>query len=242
MSQFQTKTPAAETEQKNARSTGRLYGGQTLQERSDKRREQFLAAGLEVFGREGFRNATVRGICRQAQLTDRYFYEGFGTLEHLLQAVYSHCMDDIYRQLLAIFRHSDSRSDMQTLVNQGLTLFFSALQDTRVARICMLELEGVSKETDAHYLGYIRRFALLLMSVARNVHPHWRISDDEAEMLGMGLVGAMRQMSVNWLLSDYAASRETLVSSGRRLIMGLVLQLQQDYRPGSSADSSTLQR
>lgn len=237
MSQFQTKITDAEQS-----PGGRRYAGQSLQERSDKRREQFLAAGLEVFGHEGFRSATVRGICRQAQLTDRYFYSEFGTLEHLLQAVYSHCMDDIYRQLLAVFRHSERRSDMETLVNQGLTLFFSALQDTRVARVCMLELEGVSKDTDAHYLSYIRRFALLLMSVARSMHPHWRISDDEAEMLGMGLVGAMRQMSVNWLLSDYAASCETLVSSGRRLIMGLVLQLQQDHPLTESADNSTLQR
>ncbi|WP_430461294.1 TetR/AcrR family transcriptional regulator [Thalassolituus sp. LLYu03] len=210
-------------------ANGRLYGGQTQEERRLARREAFLQAGLEVFGQDGFRTATVRGICRQAQLTDRYFYAEFGTLELLLQAVYSHCMDNLYQRLGAVFRNAGAGADMNALTCEALTLFFEVLEDKRIARVCMLELEGVSEDTNAHYLNYIRRFALLLMAVARGIHPHWRIADDEAEMLGMGLVGAMRQMSVNWLLSGHAANRETLVRSGQRLIMGLVLQLQQDY-------------
>lgn len=220
MSHFQTNNPPAENP-----GNGRLYGGQTQQERREQRRRQLLEAALDVFGTDGFRNATVRGICRQAQLTDRYFYAEFGNLEVLLRAVYSHCMDDLYRRLMESLRAGD---DMQALVQNALELFFSALEDPRVARICMLELEGVSEATDAHYLGYIRRFAQMLMTVARRVHPHWQISDEDAGLLGLGLVGAMRQMSVSWLQSGYAASRATLVRSGSRLIMGLVLQLQQE--------------
>lgn len=220
MSHLQTNNPPAENS-----GDGRLYGGQTQQERRDQRRRQLLEAALDVFGTEGFSHATVRGICRQAQLTDRYFYAEFGNLEALLRAVYSDCMDRIY---LRLTESLNAGENMQQLVQSALTMFFTELEDPRVARICMLELEGVSEETDTHYLGYIRRFAQLLMAVARRVHPHWQISDEDAELLGLGLVGAMRQMSVGWLLSGYAASRDTLVRSGSRLIMGLVLQLQQE--------------
>jgi len=230
MSHFQTKN--TQTETANPTTTGRVYAGQTQDERRQLRRQQFLEAGLEVFGTDGFRHATVRSICRQAQLTDRYFYSEFGNLEGLLREVYNLCMDGIYQRLMLVFKDSSSRSDMAALVDEALLTFFSVMEDSRVARVCMMELEGVSEETNAHYLGYIRRFALLLINLSRSVHPHWRITDEEGEMLGIALVGAMRQITTRWLQENYATSRDSVVLSGKRIVMGLVLQLQSESSPG----------
>lgn len=223
MSQFQTKNQCPPAD-----SGDRVYAGQSRQQRQAQRRQQFLQAGLEIFGNEGFRHATVRSLCRQAQLTDRYFYQEFGNTEGLLQAVYCDCMDRIYRQLTSEFHSLSAGDDMQLLVSRTLDIFFAELEDPRVARVCILELEGVSAETDALYLGYIRRFALLLINMARRVHPHWQLQADEAELLGTGLVGAMRQISASWLLSGYAQQRHVLVQTGSRIIMGLVRQLQEE--------------
>jgi AcrR family transcriptional regulator len=229
MSHFQTKSMSTETPL--SAKGGRVYAGQTLDERRQLRRQQFLDAGLEVFGSDGFRHATVRSICRRAQLTDRYFYNEFGNLEALLRAVYDHCMDGIYARLSAVFSGSSSQSDMADLVDKALLAFFSVMEDSRVARVCMMELEGVSEETNAHYLGYIRRFALLLINLARSVHPHWDISDEDSELLGIALVGAMRQITTRWLQENYASSRDSVVLSGKRIVMGLVLQLQSEFSP-----------
>lgn len=227
MSQFQTKNTSSPVADGPA-SGGRVYAGQSPQARQAQRRRQFLLAGLEVFGTQGFRHATVRGLCRQAQLTDRYFYQEFGSVEGLLQAVYCYCMDDIRSRLLDALQGAEAGADMQLLVDRALTVFFTALEDPRVARVCMLELEGVSSDSDTLYLGYIRLFANLLISVARTVHPHWQLNDDEAELLGTGLAGAMRQMSTSWLQGGYSLSRSTLVNNGSRIIMGLVGQLQSE--------------
>src|ERR1700710_181396 len=67
---------------------GRAYGGLALEDRVAARRARFIEAGIELFGTQGFRAATVRGICAAAGLTDRYFYESFASLEALLAEVY----------------------------------------------------------------------------------------------------------------------------------------------------------
>ena len=60
----------------------------TLEQRTAERRERFLEAGLNIFGNEGFHAATVRKICKEAGLTDRYFYESYSSMEALLIEVY----------------------------------------------------------------------------------------------------------------------------------------------------------
>ncbi len=211
-----------------ARTAGRIYGGQSPQQRKAQRYQQFLQAGLEVFGTEGFRNATVRSLCKQAQLTDRYFYSEFGNLEGLLQAVYRRHMDDIKQQLAEAFSNVSPAGRIEVLAQQGLSAFFAAMQDARVARVCMLELEGVSPATDRFYHGYMQDFANMVMTLARTIHPHWQLCDDEYALLGMGFIGAMRQVTTYWLQSGCSASQQMLVSTGMRMIMGLVRQVESE--------------
>src|ERR1700712_610595 len=73
---------------KSAVVPARAYGGVAMEERVAARRARFVEAGFELFGTQGFRGSTVRGICAAAGLTDRYFYESFATLEALLAEVY----------------------------------------------------------------------------------------------------------------------------------------------------------
>src|SRR5690606_12857510 len=67
---------------------GRLYRGADLDARRQERRTRLLAAGLERVGTVGYRAATVRSVCAEAGLTERYFYESFANGEALLVAVY----------------------------------------------------------------------------------------------------------------------------------------------------------
>src|SRR5690606_22054003 len=175
------------------------------QHRVAQRRQQFLQAGRQLFGTDGFRHTTVRSLCREAQLTDRYFYREFGSIEELLRAVYGHCMDDIKARVMAAFHQATPGGNIETLAREGLAAFFSAMQDTRVARLCMLELEGVSADCDRFYHGYMGEFADMVMRLARTVYPHWQLSDEEAALLGTGFIGAMRQVTTYWLQSGCAA-------------------------------------
>src|SRR5688572_25842106 len=77
------------------RATGRLYRGASLENRQSERRHKLVAAGMKVMGTVGFHDATVRAICTQAGLTERYFYESFDSLEELLCAVYQAIIDEL---------------------------------------------------------------------------------------------------------------------------------------------------
>lgn len=74
-------------------SAGRQYGGKSQADRREARRERFLSAGLALIGGEGLGAATVRGICAQAGLTPRYFYEEFGSVDELARQLFDREFD-----------------------------------------------------------------------------------------------------------------------------------------------------
>ena len=203
-------------------TSGRVYGGVKAEERRAARRQQFLEAGLEIFGTEGFRAATVRKLCRQAKLTDRYFYESFDNLQTLLTEVYELHMGQIRQRIYDSVMDAPPGMSVRQLVERMLDAYFTALEDPRVARVCMVELEGISPEVEQLYHGYIMSFSDLILELARYVYPQWQLDDEEALMLGMSLVGAMRQAATHWLRSDYAIAKGTVVRAAVRLVMGLI--------------------
>jgi len=200
---------------------GRIYGGESLSDRVARRRQLFLDAGLQVFGTTGYRGATVRMLCKQAGLTDRYFYESFENTEELLMAVYLQCMDRLQGAVLEAVMHEDGGEPNQRIL-AGLDVFFTMVSDARLARVCWLECLGVSPKVDAMYNDNVNGFAALILNFTRAHFPQWTIGDDEAQVLGIAAVGAVSQTVMHWLLGHYREPRATMVSATARVFMGLL--------------------
>lgn len=226
MSPIKTKSAPA-TSSKASSKAGRTYGGMSQDERKQQRRRQFLQAGLVVFGTVGFRQATVRGLCREASLTDRYFYAEFGSIEKLLVAVYEDRMIDIHNQVMTAFATATPGTDVKAIITQALSAFYNALQNPLVARVCMVELEGVSPETDQLYHSYIQRFAKLILQFIRGVSPDWHYSKEEADILSIAMVGSMRQAGTYWLQNPDAVQKDTLIKVSTQLFMGVFREINQ---------------
>ncbi|QKT08830.1 TetR/AcrR family transcriptional regulator [Gordonia sp. X0973] len=73
----------------------RTYAGEQGDERVARRRQQLLDAALEVLGSSEGGALSVRGVCREAKLTARYFYESFGSADELIAATYDRVIDEI---------------------------------------------------------------------------------------------------------------------------------------------------
>lgn len=71
-----TEQPITTTPQKNSQKE-RQFKGMSLTERKQLRREKLIEAGIEAYGTHGFFSVTVKDICNEAKLTERYFYESF---------------------------------------------------------------------------------------------------------------------------------------------------------------------
>ncbi len=84
-----------------ARVVPRKYGGKSAEERRAERRAQLVAAALEIWQEQGWAAVTMRGVCAQAALTDRYFYESFRDRDDLLVAVWDQMRDETLEMITA---------------------------------------------------------------------------------------------------------------------------------------------
>lgn len=117
---------------------GRVWGGMTPTEREGRRREQFLAAGLEVFGSQGWAGTTVLDVCRAARLSQRYFYEQFSGREALFLAV----VDRAGEEIQAVVREAanapgETARERAAGVLTALAAQFAA--DPRMVRVTLVE-------------------------------------------------------------------------------------------------------
>ncbi len=203
-------------------AVGRAYGGETAAQRLARQRRQFLDAGLELFGTVGYRATSVRALCKQAGLIDRYFYKNFQDTEDLLVAVYAESMDQVQAAVMKAIADSSGAGQPSDLIRAGLDAFFAAIENSRVARVCWLEVLGVSPRIDEMYTRRVQQFADLMLVLARGLLPRWPLVDEEARITGIAVVGAISQSALHWLLEDYRTPRATLVSANGRLIRGLI--------------------
>lgn len=76
----------------------RDYGGISAADRRADRLARLLQAGRLLWGEGGQSAVTVRGVCAQAGLTPRYFYEHFEDRDGLLCAIH----DQVVAQVVAV--------------------------------------------------------------------------------------------------------------------------------------------
>ncbi|SCD47956.1 transcriptional regulator, TetR family [Streptomyces sp. Termitarium-T10T-6] len=74
--------------------TERSWGGTKLADRRAARRQTLLDVAERLAGEEGCAAVTVRSVCREARLTDRYFYESFTGRDDLLLAAFERVADE----------------------------------------------------------------------------------------------------------------------------------------------------
>lgn len=197
---------------------GRRYGGVAPAQREQARRAALIDAATEIFGTVGFRRATVRSVCRLAKLNDRYFYAAFENMEHLLRATYAHHAQTLLGQLEASVAASAPTLDAR--LDAGLHTFFAFVRNAHAARVLLLEVMGVSAETDQTYQRYIFEFAKLILGMADAPPPSDDDAQAQARIVGLALVGAMTNAGTAWVLMGYQDSEACMVASCRRVLRG----------------------
>jgi AraC-like DNA-binding protein len=104
----------------------RQFKGMSLEQRQNMRREKLIEAGLQAYGTHGFFSVTVKDICKEAKLTERYFYESFKRSEELFKVVYLKLIDDLQLKIVeAVMQHSP---DLKQMITAGLSALLNNLQ------------------------------------------------------------------------------------------------------------------
>jgi len=121
----------------------REYGGISATDRRAERRRKLLAAGRRTWGESGVTEVTVRGVCTEAGLTSRYFYEQFPNREALLFAI----SDDVRDQLLdaLLVAGIGAPGTLGDKLRSALTAFLDMIAaDPHVHRIATGDVSSVS--------------------------------------------------------------------------------------------------
>ncbi|MFC4059024.1 TetR/AcrR family transcriptional regulator [Planomonospora corallina] len=188
--------------------SARPYRGMPAEQRRARRRAALLEAGLEVLGRHGWATATVRGVCRQAGLNDRYFYESFTDLDALLLAV----VDDQAAQgtaaILAAAAAAPPRLRARArAVVEAIVDFLSA--DPRRGRI-------LAHEFSAHPLLQRRRHLVQSLAAIFTAQVHELLDEvplsaTDLHLTALTVTAGLWDLLTSWFRGDLEIGRDHLV-------------------------------
>lgn len=193
-----------------APAAGRRFRGLDTEQRQRQRREQLIAAGLQVFGTNGYHGAGVREICGEAKLTERYFYESFSNREALFQAVYAHAIDTV-RQAVMLAIGGSSR-EVRAVARAAIRAFLGTLRDDpRLSRVLMIDALTVSSDVGRQSQLATQSFADLVGSIILSIYPELPKQGIDAQLVANGLVGSTVYLVMHWAFNDFAEPLDKIV-------------------------------
>ncbi len=186
----------------------RRYRGITAAERREKRREQLLDAGLEVFGTQGYASSSVRSISAAASLNSRYFYESFSSREELLLAVYERIVTEL---AIAILDATGRASKLEEQARAGLRTGWTMITaDRRKARIVAIEVVGVSESLERLRRERRHAFAELVAQNGRRLAGEGIRLRLDPVLISRALMGGVMEILVDWINGDLDVSAEEI--------------------------------
>jgi AcrR family transcriptional regulator len=171
--------------------SGRVYGGRSEHERRADRRDRLVAAGLDLFGTDGWQHATIERLCAAAGVATRSFYEEFSSREALLQAVYDNIMTGVLRAVVpAVQASNDPLRDRIRLGLEGYVTYLT--EDPRRAKVAHREIR-IAGVLEQHRHTMVLRFAQLIAQESR------LDTGRTGHIMGLALAGAVSEVLVDWV-------------------------------------------
>ena len=211
-----------EKQKQTPKTKERQFKDLSLTERKQARREKLIEAGIEAYGTHGFFAVTVKDICNEAKLTERYFYESFKKSDELFQTIFLTLIDQLQHNVMQAIMQASS--DPRKMIEAGLTALLTTLRDNpRMARIIYIDAMLVQElhnqatihETMLRFDRMIQAFVMLMM-------PHIDRSEREISFVATGLNGYVTQIAIRWVVSGFKQSLEDVLSSCSIVFLSLL--------------------
>ena len=196
----------------------RIWGARTGDERRAERRERIIRAAIKVYGQHGYHRTSVKAVCLEAGLTERYFYESFVNNEDLLRHCFLAVEDDLFKNTQAAAR--DAAPSVIERARATLLVYLDLIRrNPDTARVFLIEMASVSPAAEALVLESLDRFGSLLMEVL-GADP--RFASRPSPLLLRGVVGGGLYLVRAWAMSNYAEDIETIASFNLQLYTALI--------------------
>jgi AcrR family transcriptional regulator len=186
-------------------------------ERRARRRAALLAAGLELLGTQGWGATTVRKVCAEAGLNDRYFYESFPDRDTLLLAI----IDDQVAQgtdvILTAAR--EAPRDPQARTRAVVTAILDFLTgDPRRAHI-LTHAFPASPLLQRRRIEIIRAMAAIFAVQTHETLDQVLLPDIDVELTGLTLTAGLWELFTTWFRGDLEIDRDHLIDYTVALVL-----------------------
>ncbi|MFT3858452.1 MAG: TetR/AcrR family transcriptional regulator [Aquabacterium sp.] len=212
-----------EPKKKRASTVTRRYGGVDAAERRRERHTRLLEAGLETFGRRGYHLSTVRDVCAQAGLTERYFYESFKTMGELFDAVYAELRTEVMQRVMAaVIAQGMTKPDPLGMGECSLRAWYGFLhEDPRRARIMLIDVVSISESGMRGAEAAINEFKGMLRTFVTMLYPDIARFGIDLDVVIAGLAGATIYIARNWTQSGFKLSLDEVLMHNMMIVRSL---------------------
>ena len=187
----------------------RMYSGVPLEERTRLRRRRLIDAGIEVFGRQGFARATMRDICAQSRLSERYFYESFKSTHEVFDTVFQHLLRDMMAAVSGAIMQAPLSE--KSLLEAGLGAFLRFIRDDP-RRVQIILIDGVWREQSKLREGQsaLMAYQQVIETLTQGLHP--RLSTEiDLKLAASGLLGTAIHTTIAWADTGFKAEVDSVV-------------------------------
>jgi AcrR family transcriptional regulator len=193
------------------------WSGVPLEDRQALRRDQLIAAGVQLLGQESGPAVTVRAVCREAGLTERYFYESFADRDEFVRGVY----DDVCARAMSTLMSA-------TTPREAVERFVALMVDDPVrGRVLLLapEVEPVLVRSGAEWMpSFIDLLQRKLSQIGDPVRQN---------MIATSLIGGLTALFTAYLGGRLAATREQFIDYCVEMLLSRAATHQQRAQRGA---------
>jgi AcrR family transcriptional regulator len=190
-----------------ATTRARPYRGVKAADRQATRRARLLGAGLDLLGadRPDAAELTVRGICRQAGVAARYFYESFADKDEFVAAVF----DWVIADLATTTQAAVAAVPLEEQTRAGMANIVATIGgDPRVGRL----LFSVHLANAVLVRKRVESSALFAMLSGRHVENALRVPENaRIKAAAHFVVGGVGQTIGAWLAGEVRLDPDQLV-------------------------------
>lgn len=200
---------------------GRVYAGQSAEERDAARRERLLAAILDIAGTKGYAALTVERLCTMANVSTRNFYKQYDGKEAAFADLYDELLGQSGQRVFDSLAASTGQT-LQERIPAALMAFLEPMfEDLRVARITFVEVVGLSARIEATRLRNRERLIELIEAEGSAAVRAGEVADRDFRFVALALIGATTAIAHDWMIRSPRQPLERL----ERQLTELAVQL-----------------
>ncbi|MEV0251286.1 TetR family transcriptional regulator [Nocardia sp. NPDC050712] len=185
------------------------YRGTSTEERREDRRRRLLVAALDIIGTQGMAALTVRGLCEQARVGPRFFYEAFPDLDTLAAELLVQIQDSaLARARAAVAATGGTPADR---IRAGVAALITDLTDDPCrAKLVFAQAYGSEALMRTRFAG-MHRVAEVIIEQTRLVLDLPEGQDTAVAAVSQLITGGAAELVLTWIDGHLPVDRPTLI-------------------------------